>query len=58
MRSKPTDQIVCVLTGHGLKDPQIALDVAKDVVPAPNDVREIEKISGPAMIAAGRAQVV
>ncbi len=41
---KPTDQIVCVLTGHGLKDPQIALDVAKDVVPAPNDVREIEKI--------------
>ena len=41
---KPTDRIVCVLTGHGLKDPQIALDVAKDVVPAPNDVREIEKI--------------
>ena len=32
---KPTDQIVCVLTGHGLKDPQIALDVAKDVVPPP-----------------------
>lgn len=41
---KPTDRIVCVLTGHGLKDPQIALDVARDVVPAPNDVREVEKI--------------
>lgn len=41
---KPTDRIVCVLTGHGLKDPQIALDVARDVVPAPNDVREIEKL--------------
>ena len=40
----PSDRIVCVLTGHGLKDPQIALDVASDVVPAPNDVREIEKI--------------
>ncbi len=41
---KSSDRIVCVLTGHGLKDPQIALDVAKDVVPAPNDVREVEKI--------------
>ena len=41
---KPTDRIVCILTGHGLKDPQIALDVAREVVPAPNDVREVEKI--------------
>ncbi len=41
---KPTDRIACILTGHGLKDPQIALDVARDVAPAPNDVGEIEKI--------------
>jgi threonine synthase len=41
---KSTDRIVCVLTGHGLKDPHIALDVAREVVPVPNDVQEVEKI--------------
>ena len=50
---KPSDRIVCVLTGHGLKDPQIALDVASDVVPAPNDVREIEKLLDSVVAAAG-----
>ena len=41
---KPTDRIVCVLTGHGLKDPQIALEVANEVVSAPNDTQAIEEV--------------
>jgi threonine synthase len=31
---QPTS-IVCTLTGHGLKDPDYALDAAPDLTPAP-----------------------
>jgi threonine synthase len=34
---------VCVLTGHGLKDPQPALDQAGSVVPCENDIAAVER---------------
>jgi threonine synthase len=43
---KSSDRIVCVLTGHGLKDPQTALDFTKRVIPIPADVPAIEKVLG------------
>jgi threonine synthase len=36
------DRLVCVLTGHGLKDPQTALDHAGAVVPCGADLDEVE----------------
>jgi threonine synthase len=36
------DRVVCVLTGHGLKDPQAALDQAGAVVPCDVDIEAIE----------------
>ena len=36
--------IVCVLTGHGLKDPDTALGKAPSVIGAENDVTEVERI--------------
>jgi threonine synthase len=36
-------RVVCVLTGHGLKDPQTALEQAGAVVPCEPDLRAIER---------------
>jgi threonine synthase len=35
--------VVCVLTGHGLKDPQTALDGAEAVVPCEPDLADVER---------------
>jgi threonine synthase len=37
------ETIVCVLTGHGLKDPDTALGKAPAVVGCPNDLTEVER---------------
>jgi len=37
------ETVVCVLTGHGLKDPDTALKNAPDVVRCPNEIGAIEK---------------
>jgi len=37
------DRVVCVLTGHGLKDPQTALDHAGAVVPCEPDLAAVEE---------------
>jgi threonine synthase len=36
-------RVVCVLTGHGLKDPQVALDHAGAVVPCEPDLGSVER---------------
>ena len=36
-------RIVCVLTGHGLKDPQTALDQAGSVVPCEPELAAVER---------------
>jgi threonine synthase len=36
-------RVVCVLTGHGLKDPQVALGHAGSVVPCEPDIGAVEK---------------
>ena len=36
-------RVVCVLTGHGLKDPQTALAHAGAVVPCEPDIAAVEK---------------
>src|SRR6266540_4368962 len=38
------ESVVCVLTGHGLKDPDTALGKAPAVIGAPNDLGAVEKI--------------
>src|SRR5215210_1309481 len=41
-------RIVCVLTGHGLKDPQVALGHAGSVVPCEPDIAAVERaVLGP-----------
>jgi threonine synthase len=35
-------RVVCVLTGHGLKDPQTALGQAGSVVPCEPDIDAVE----------------
>jgi threonine synthase len=41
-------KVVCVLTGHGLKDPQVALGHAGSVVPCEPDIEAVEKaVLGP-----------
>ncbi len=35
--------MVCVLTGHGLKDPQTAMNRAASVVPCEPELEELEK---------------
>jgi threonine synthase len=41
-------RVVCVLTGHGLKDPGTALDRAGDVVPCPPELGAVEEaVLGP-----------
>jgi threonine synthase len=37
------ERIVCVLTGHGLKDPQTALERAGAVVPCDPEIDAIER---------------
>ncbi|MDX8153015.1 threonine synthase [Patulibacter brassicae] len=37
-------RVVCVLTGHGLKDPQTALDESPPVIPCAPELRALEKI--------------
>ncbi len=37
------NRIVCVLTGHGLKDPQVALGHAGSVVPCEPDIAAVER---------------
>jgi threonine synthase len=39
----PPESVVCVLTGHGLKDPDTALGKAPPVVGCRNDVAEVER---------------
>ncbi|NLW07785.1 MAG: threonine synthase, partial [Clostridia bacterium] len=42
---KPDERVVCVLTGHGLKDPSIAIDqVAEPVSLPPDEARIVEAI--------------
>ena len=41
--ARDAKRIVCVLTGHGLKDPQTALDMAGAVVPCEPDLAAVEK---------------
>jgi threonine synthase len=36
-------RVVCVLTGHGLKDPTTALDQARSVIPCEPDLEEVER---------------
>ena len=42
---EPT-RIVCTLTGHGLKDPDYALDAAPDLEPSPPDAEAVLERSG------------
>ena len=35
--------LVCVLTGHGLKDPETALEAVPEVVAVDPDLREVER---------------
>ena len=37
------ERVVCVLTGHGLKDPQTALEQAGAVVPCPAELQAVEE---------------
>ena len=36
-------RVVCVLTGHGLKDPQTAMNRAASVVPCEPDIASVER---------------
>ena len=38
--------IVCTLTGHGLKDPQIAIKSVKTPRPLAADIKKIAKVAG------------
>jgi threonine synthase len=37
------ERVACVLTGHGLKDPQTALERAGAVVPCEPEIRAVER---------------
>ena len=41
--ARDAQRVVCVLTGHGLKDPQTALERAGAVVPCELDLSAIER---------------
>ena len=41
--ARDAERVVCVLTGHGLKDPQTALAHAGAVVPCEPDIAAVEK---------------
>ena len=36
--------VVCVLTGHGLKDPDVAIKESRDIIKTDNNIENIEKI--------------
>jgi threonine synthase len=36
-------RVVCILTGHGLKDPQVALEQAGSVIPCPPELAALEE---------------
>ena len=38
------DTLVCVLTGHGLKDPQTAIDQSRPIIHCPADLAAVEEI--------------
>ena len=38
------ERVACVLTGHGLKDPQTALAQAGGVVPCEPDIARVEQL--------------
>jgi threonine synthase len=38
------DTVVCVLTGHGLKDPQTAIDQSRPIIHCPADLAAVEEI--------------
>jgi threonine synthase len=40
---EPPESVVCVLTGHGLKDPDTALSKAPPVVNCENDLAAVER---------------
>jgi threonine synthase len=40
---EPPESVVCVLTGHGLKDPDTALGKAPAVIGCENDLAEVER---------------
>jgi threonine synthase len=42
--SAPPESVVCVLTGHGLKDPDTALSKAPSVLNCENDVEAVERV--------------
>ncbi|HET8975582.1 MAG TPA: threonine synthase [Solirubrobacterales bacterium] len=41
--SEPPPTVVCVLTGHGLKDPDTALGKAPAVIACPNEIAAVER---------------
>ncbi len=42
----PPESVVCVLTGHGLKDPDTALSKAPAVINCENDLSAVERVRG------------
>ncbi len=42
--AREAERVVCVLTGHGLKDPQTALEQAGAVVPCDPELAAIERV--------------
>jgi threonine synthase len=36
--------VVCILTGHGLKDPDTAINVSDKIIKTGNDISEVEKV--------------
>ena len=42
--AEPPETVVCVLTGHGLKDPDTALGKAPEVIRCEPDTAAVEKI--------------
>jgi threonine synthase len=42
-QDRPVGRVVCVLTGHGLKDPDTALSKAPPVVNCENDLGAVER---------------
>jgi threonine synthase len=38
------DTVVCVLTGHGLKDPQTAIDQSRPIIHCPANLAAVEEI--------------
>jgi len=43
-RSPPPERVVCVLTGHGLKDPDTAFAKAPSVINCDNDLAAVERV--------------